>query len=175
MQSMFVIALLAAGVLAAQPPAIYRKKPHRPPPTAAFAIGPSIAQERALRRRLRRLARIKMLEPRQAMLLAFLARSHTETPLFENSAAIDVGGGILVGPTSVTLDFLGSPIIRADVRNASKVQVSPVLTARLRTSDGQLLRVSVAIEPLEPGATRRVELLSPSRGRPTSLTWTSTP
>jgi hypothetical protein len=172
---MFVIALLAAGVLAAQPPAIYRKKPHRPPAAAAFAAGPSVAQERALRRRVIRLARIKMLERRQAMLLAFLAKSHTETPLFENASAVDVGGGVLVGPTTVTLDFLGSPIIRAEVRNASKAQVSPVLTARLRTSDGQLLRVSVAIEALEPGATHRVELLSPSRGRPTALTWTSTP
>jgi len=172
---MFIVALVAAGALAAQPPAIYRKKPHRPPPPAAFSIGPSVAQERALRRRVIRLARIKMLERRQAMLFAFLAKSHTETPLFADASAVDVGGGVLVGPTTVTLDFLGSPIIRATVRNASKAQVSRVLTARLRTSDGEVLRVSVALEPLEPGASRRIELLSPSRGRPSSVTWSATP
>ena len=75
-----------------------------------------------MRRRVR-LARIKMFERRQAMLFEFLAKTHTESLLFEDTTVSDIGGGIVIGPTSVTLDFLGSPIVRTTVRNTSKTRV----------------------------------------------------
>lgn len=139
------------------------------------SVGPSIVQERALRRRVVRLARIKMLERRQAMLFDFLAKAHTETPLFVDRSSTAVGGGIIVGPTTVTIDLFGSPMIRASVRNIGTTRASPLLTVSLRTGDGVVMRASTLVERLEPGATRQIELLCPMRGRPSALTWSVMP
>jgi hypothetical protein len=79
----------------------------------------------------------------------------------------------VIGPTSVTLDFLGSPIVRTTVRNTSKARVSPVLTVHLRTQSGDELRASTALDALEPGASRTIDILSPSRGHPVSATWSA--
>jgi hypothetical protein len=170
-----IVPLLAAAALGAHP-LERRKKPHTPAPASALtAIGPSVMQERALRRRVVRLARIKMLERRQAMLLEFLAKSHAQTPLFADDVEHDVGGGIFVGPTMVTLDFLGSAVVRVRVRNASHVRASPLLTAHLRTADGTEFAVSAAVEPLEPGASRQIDVASPTLAAPVSLTWSAMP
>jgi hypothetical protein len=64
---MIVIAAALACALCAHPRTEYRRKPSHPA-AGAVSAGPSVMQERALRRRLVRLARIKMLERRQAML-----------------------------------------------------------------------------------------------------------
>jgi hypothetical protein len=169
-----IVPLLAAGVLYHHP-VERRKNPHPAPVAPLTAIGPSTMQERALRRRVVRLARIKMLERRQAMLLAFLAKSHAQTPLFMDGVEHDVGSGIIVGPTTVTLDFLGSAIVRTTVRNASPTRASPLLTAHLRTVDGTVFAVSTAVEWLEPGASRRIDVASPTFDTPVSLTWSMMP
>jgi len=169
---MILIAAALACALTAHPRTDHRRKPSHPP-AASVSAGPSVMQERALRRRLVRLARIKMLERRQAMLFEFLAKTHTESPLFEDNAVSDIGGGIVIGPTSVTLDFLDSPIVRTTVRNASKARVSPVLTVHLRMQSGDELRASTALDALEPGASRTVDMLCPSRGHPVSATWSA--
>jgi hypothetical protein len=134
-----------------------------------------VLQERALRRRVVRLARIKMLERREAMLFAFLAKSHAEAPLFADTAERDVGSGVFVGPTIVTLDFLGSAVIRVTVRNASGVRASPLLTAHLRTADGTEFGVSAAVESLAPGVSRTIDVASPTFDVPVSLTWSAMP
>ena len=172
-----ILPLLAAAALGAHP-LERRKKPHPHPPTpiaALGAIGPSVMQERALRRRVVRLARIKMLERRQAMLFEFLAKSHAQTPLFTDDAQRDIGDGLLVGPTTVTLDFLGSAIVHVTVQNASQARVSPVLTAHLRTADGAQFAVSAIVEALEPGASRTIDVMSPTLATPVSLTWSAMP
>jgi hypothetical protein len=169
-----IVPLLAAGALYHHP-IERRKKPHPATLAPLTAIGPSTLQERALRRRVVRLARIKMLERRQAMLLAFLAKSHAQTPLFADEAQHDVGGGVLVGPTTVTLDFLGSVIVRTTVRNGSPTRASPLLTVHLRTADGAAFAVSIAVEWLEPGASRQIDVASPTFARPVSLTWSAIP
>jgi hypothetical protein len=167
------IPVLAAVSLGAHP-LERRKRPHPPaPPPILTAAGPSVAQERALRRRVVRLARIKMLERRQAMLFEFLAKSHTERPLFADGVEHDVGYGLFVGPTIVTLDFLGSPIVRATVRNASNARAAPLLTAHLRTADGAEFAVSAAVESIAPGETRHVDMESPTFATPVSVTWSA--
>ena len=167
---MFMLAFAAAALLAAQPAPAYKRKMHRPPAVGS-AAEPSVLQERWLRRRVVRLARIKMLERREAVLFDFLARAHTETPLFVDPHVAAAGAGISIGPTTVTLDFLGSPIVRATVRNTSASRAAPLLTVTLRAADGTTSRASVLVETLDAGAARTVELLSPTRGRPTSLSW----
>jgi hypothetical protein len=169
-----IIPMLAAAALGAHPLERH-KKPHPAiaPVATLIATGPSVMQERALRRRVVRLARIKMLERREAMLFAFLAKSHAETPLFADGVEHDVGGGVFVGPTIVTLDFLGSAIVRVTVRNAAHTRAAPVLTARLRTADGTEFAVSAAVESLEPGASRQIDMASPTFAKPISLTWSA--
>jgi hypothetical protein len=170
-----IVPILAAAALGAHTLGRH-KKPHRPSPAAALsAIGPSVMQERALRRRVVRLARIKMLERRQAMLFEFLAKSHAYTPLFTDEAEHEVGGGVVVGPTIVLLDFLGSPLIRVTVRNASRVRASPLLTARVRTSSGAEFNASALVGSLEPGASRQIDVASPTFATPVSLTWSAMP
>jgi hypothetical protein len=169
-----LVEIAVAAVLAAYPHPHYKRKTkhHHAPPAVVSSLGPSVMQERALRRRVVRMARIKMLERREAMLFDFLAKAHTETPLFEDRAIASLGGGIVVGPTSVTVDFLGSPIVRAVVRNTTASPVSPLLTVTLRDATGALTRASFAIERLAPGASEKIEVLSPSHASPVSLTWT---
>jgi len=167
------IPFIAAAALGVHP-AERRKRPHPSTPVLS-AAGPSVAQERALRRRVVRLARIKMLERRQAMLFEFLAKSHTETPLFADGIEHDVGHGLFVGPTIVTLDFLGSPIVRATVRNGSSARAAPLLTAHLRTSDGAEFAVSAAVESIAPGETRHIDLECPTFASPVSVTWSAMP
>lgn len=167
------LALLTAGMLAVSPALSFRHKPHQPPTTSLTAVGPSLLQERALRRRVVRLARIKMLERRQAMLFEFLARAHSEAPLFDDQQIVELGNGIWVGPTVVTSDFLGSPIIRTHVRNASGGPLAPLLTAHLRASNGEA-SASIPVGMLGPGMTRAVEVRSPLTVRPLSLRWSMT-
>jgi hypothetical protein len=59
------------------------------------------------------------------------------------------------------------------VRNASRVRAAPLLTAHLRTADGAEFAVSAAVESLEPGASRQVDIASPTFSKPVSLTWSA--
>ena len=112
-----------------------------------------------------------MLERREAMLFDFLTKAHTETPLFVDPHVVDARSGIHIGPTTVTLDFLGSPIVRVTVRNSTASRASPLLTVTLRSATGATARASVLVESLDAGTQRTVELLCPTRDRPASLTW----
>jgi hypothetical protein len=138
------------------------------------SLEPSTATERALRRRVVRLARIKMLERRERLLREFLANAHTETPLFEDRSTADAGGGVLIGPVAVTRDFLGEPMLRAMVRNASAATIAPLITVRVRAAEGER-RASIALEPLAPGESRRIELVVPARITLIALSWSLTP
>ena len=169
---LFTLAPLFIVVGLATHPLRWKQHAHAWPASATRAtLGPTIAQERALRRRLVRLARIKMFERREAMLFEFLAKAHAEATLFEDRSATDLGAGVVVGPTAVTSDFLGYPIVRARVRNDSSLRVTPLLTVHLSGPDGEAT-ASIDVGLLEPGTSREIELASPTKTAPTSLRWT---
>jgi len=145
-------------------------RPHADPTYAP--IGPSTWAERALRRRVVRLARIKWLERRERELREFLAGVHSESPLFEQRTLRDLGDGLLVGPTIVTRDFLGAALVRAIVRNTSTATHAPLLTVHLITPSGER-DATVALEPIAPGMSRRVELLVVTRAAPIGVRWSA--
>ena len=130
--------------------------------------------ERALRRRVVRLARIKMLERRERELREFLANTHSESPLIEDHSVSDAGAGLLVGPTIVTRDFLGYALVRAIVRNASASRRLPLLIVHLNTAAG-VHDAAVALAALESGDSRRIELIVPTRAAPTGVHWSAMP
>jgi len=148
---------------------------NRPTAAPTYApIGPATSAERALRRRVVRLARIKWLERRERELREFLARARSESPLFEQRSVDDLGAGILVGPTIVTRDFLGDAFVRAIVRNAAAVARAPLLTVHLTTLSGER-DATIALDPMAPGASRRVELLVVTHAAPTGVRWSASP
>ena len=147
---------------------------HATPEPAYAPIGPSTAVERALRRRIVRMARIKMLARRERELREFLANARSEVPLFEDGSVTDVGLGVLVGPTIVTRDFLGEAMVRAVVRNTSAVRRAPLLTVHVATSSEER-DATVALDGIAPGESRRIELIVPTRAAPLGAHWSAAP
>lgn len=147
----------------------HKKGQHAAPVTEK--LGPSLTQERILRRRVARLARLALLERRKALLQEFVVRAATETPAFRDDRVTEVGPGIIVGPATVTIDFLGSPVIRVRVRNASTVVATPLLVARLRAADGSEASAALAVRPLGPGESRVLEAACPRSLTPVSVRW----
>lgn len=175
---MFVLAapMLAAVIAYAPQRHHHTKKKHHAAGLydgARPAKDPGVIQERALRRRTVRLARIVYFERREAQLITFLTKTRTETPLFTDPAVVDAGGGIAIGPTTITIDFLGSAVVRARVRNGSAATATMLLTVTLRAPDGRAARASVVLPALRPGQTRPVELTSPQAIAPTSALWSA--
>lgn len=168
----FILPLALAAVVALGPDhgAHHHSKGHRRVHAAAKKTT-SVSEERLLRRRVARLARLALLERRQAILEGFVRRAATEASAFRDDREVDAGSGIVVGPAVVSVDFLGSPLVRARVRNSSSEVVSPLLEVVIRSADGQEARASIALEPLEPGASRTVELACPASLVPVSLRW----
>ena len=160
MLSVIVATILSASV-AAKP-----KRKHRTAPPRDV----SIAAERVERRRAVRLAIIAALTRREAALEDFLVSTATETPVLtvRDSTAL---GPLEVGPTVVGVDFLGSPIIRSTVRNRSSKPVDALLVAHL-TGGGSQAAASLALRAIEPGESRRLELMCPAAITPTALHWT---
>ncbi|HKW45080.1 MAG TPA: hypothetical protein VJN22_05430 [Candidatus Eremiobacteraceae bacterium] len=155
-------ATILSVALAAKP---HRK--HRPPVGRDI----SIAAERIERRRAVRLAIIAALTRREAALEDFLITTSSETPLFATREPAEVGA-LSVGPTLVGLDFLGSPTVRATVRNRSAKPITALLIAHIAYSGGRVSLASVALDSLAPGESRHVDLVCPSAVRPTALHWT---
>jgi hypothetical protein len=134
----------------------------------------SVRDEKALQGRVMRMARLAVLVRREALLHDFLTAARTETPLLRDDARRTLPPGIEISTSTVTLDFLGSPVVRARVTSRSPVSQTFVLIADLVDTAGTRGRIGVAIA-LQPGETRIVELLCPSRLRPVSLIWSSAP
>jgi hypothetical protein len=173
----FLAAPMLAAVIAYAPPRHHHtKKKHHAAGLydgARPAKDPGVIQERALRRRTVRLARIVYFERREAQLITFLTKTRTETPLFTDPAVVDTGGGIAIGPTTITIDFLGSAVVRARVRNGSSATATMLLTVTLQAADGRTARASTVLPALRPGQTRPVELTSPQPIAPTSAIWSA--
>jgi len=116
-----------------------------------------------------------LLALRAALLHDFLVRTGTEAPSFRDMRIVDDPSGIRIGPTSVDVDFLGAPIVRAVVRNGSNRSIDVLVSASVRDARGNGVRASTWIEHLEPGASRTAELFCPAPLAPASVEWTVTP
>ncbi len=133
-----------------------------------------IAAERVVRRRIVQLAVIAQLTRRETELEDFLALTKTETPLVRVDKTTMLGD-VEIGPSTVSVDFLGSPIVRASIRNHSRLQFAGILTAHLSYGVGKEIEVSYALDALAPGETRAFEILYPAAISPTNLRWTLQP
>jgi len=165
-----VVPILAAVLLTALP--CPTPHPHKQYARCASASAKSsnIMQERALRRRVIWMARIAYLERREAGLSELLAQTRAASLEFRDSR-IARFRGLEVGPTLVTADFLGSPIVRVTVTNRGSNAAGALLIAHLRDRDGRSADASEAVESLSPGESRSVEILCPNRFIPTSIDW----
>ena len=155
---MFAALALAAAVTASKPPPFPRYK--RKVRTSARWVHADSMTRLALRREL---------------LHDFLVETRTETAAFVDARIVHVAGSIDVGPATVDVDFIGSPIVRARVRNVSRQRVDVLLSATLRDKRGRHVSATTRVGPLEAGASRAIELLSPASLVPASVEWTATP
>jgi len=169
-----ICAALVAVLLAGRPSGHheYRQVRHARRATYHAARQTSTA-EAALRRRVGRLLQLAQLEQRAAELHDFLVRAHTETPSFIDDEIHSLVDGLRVGPTIVARDFLGSPVIRARVRNVQAFAIFAVVQAHIRGKDGATSDAAIALT-LAAGEVRSIELVCPSAVAPDALDWTVT-
>jgi hypothetical protein len=118
-----------------------------------------------------RAARVALLALRREMLHDFLVEAGTEHPAFFDARVTHVAAGIDIGPTTVSIDFLGAPIVRARVRNRSDRSTSQLVTVRVRNRHGRIMEASTWVERLEPGGSREIELLCPESLTPMGVEW----
>lgn len=112
-----------------------------------------------------------MLALRAQILHRYLIEVATERPVFQDGRSIDAGHSLGIGPTSVDVDFLGSPIVRTRVSNRSSGIVDVLVTVFLAASDGNAAAASVVVEHLRPGEARLIELACPAAMTPHTLRW----
>lgn len=116
-----------------------------------------------------------LLALRAALLHDFLVRAGTESPAFLDARIVSDPSGVRIGPTSIDVDFLGAPIVRAVVRNESKRPIDVLVSADVRDARGHGVSASTWIERLEPGGSRTAEIFCPAPLAPASVEWTVTP
>ena len=158
---MIIALALASSLAVASPAPWHRKARHR-----TFGPLPSA--------RAGRLTRDALLALRAEMLHDFLVRTGTEKPAFYDAHIVVVAGKLRIGPSAVTIDFLGAPIVRARVRNASSAEQAGVLL-RVRVHDvhGRETEASTWIDVLGPGESRTVEIFCLQPLTPKSVDWTA--
>jgi len=111
---------------------------------------------------------------RHELLRDFLVETQSERPAFMDTHAVDAGGGLRIGPTSVDVDFLGAPVVRARVLNESDRVVDALVVVTVEDPHGATARASTWIERLAPHTDRAVELFCPSALAPASVRWSVT-
>jgi hypothetical protein len=111
---------------------------------------------------------------RHELLHDFLVETHSERPAFIDTHAVDAGGGLRIGPTSVDVDFLGAPVVRARVVNESDRVVDALVVVTIEDPHGATARASTWIERLAPHSDRAVELFCPNALAPASVRWSVT-
>ncbi len=118
------------------------------------------------------MAQLAALVRREALLRDFLIGARTERPLFRDDAVHRLAPDVEISATSVSVDFLGSAIIRARVRSLGNTPQVFTLIARIANREGAVASASAAVM-LDAGAARSVELLCPRGVSPVSLEWSS--
>jgi len=112
---------------------------------------------------------------RHELLRDFLVEARSERPAFVDARTVAADGGLRIGPTSVDVDFLGAPIVRARVVNESDRTVDALVVVAIEDPHGVTARASTWIERLAPHADRAVELFCPNALEPASVSWSATP
>jgi len=178
---MFLAAPVVAAILLSTSPAWDRYTPviqaHRRPRPRRHSslLRPKNSSRSVLtvRHRIARLSSLARLEQRERQLRDFIIAARTETPSFADDEAHALAIGLSIGPTIVTRDFLGSPVIRARVRNTRPNAIFAVLEANITSVDGRSVRAASAVS-LQPHESRTVELLCPAALVPATLVWSAT-
>jgi hypothetical protein len=134
--------------------------------------GHAVARTRTIARSARD-PRLTLLALRREMLHDFLVETGTEAPAFTDRRIVDAVNGIWIGPAIVTIDFIGTPIIRARVRNGEQRSREVVVTATVHAGNNASAGTdaSAIIERLGPGESRDVELMVDSALVPNAVTW----
>ncbi len=112
-----------------------------------------------------------ILAARHAMLHDFLVETATETPAFVDRRVVDAGG-VRIGPTSVDIDFLGDPVVRATVLNPSAREMDVMLRADVEDTIGHRAHASTWVQ-LRPGASRAIEVLAPGLHGAAAVRWSA--
>ncbi|HET9342539.1 MAG TPA: hypothetical protein VFO25_06470 [Candidatus Eremiobacteraceae bacterium] len=112
---------------------------------------------------------------RHDLLRDFLVETKSERPAFIDRHLVDAGQGLRIGPTSVDVDFLGAPIVRARVVNETDRYVDALVVVSVEDANGGSAHASTWIERLAPHADRAVELFCPNALAPASVHWYVTP
>jgi len=171
---MFICVAIAAGMLTAAPlPERHLRHRHRATAAAASHHRPAGSADLVLRRRIGRLLHLAQLEQRERDLHYFLIRVRTETRALIDDEVHTLDVGLQIGPAVVTRDFLGNPIIRAQIHNLQPHAVFALIEAQVRSNDGHTGSAAVALS-LAAGDNRIIELACPNGILPSALTWTAT-
>ena len=157
---MFFLAALATAAIAAPPVPRHKRRRHTVTATATRVL---------------RSNAIALLALRHEMLRDFLVETHTEAAAFTDARVIDAGPDLRIGPTTVDVDFLGAPIVRARVHNRSSTSVDALLSVSVRDRFGRTEHASAWVEALGPSQTRTIELYCPMQMAPASVDWSVTP
>lgn len=160
---MYLVAAAAAVALTGPSPRTFEKRGRHSTRTRLAAAGGRVTWN------------LLKLALRHELLQDFLVETRSERPAFVDLRTVDAGGGLRIGPTSVDLDFLGAPIVRARVANTSGRFVDAVVVVTIDDAHGAVARASTWIERLAPHADRAVELFCPTALDPASVHWSVTP
>jgi len=111
---------------------------------------------------------------RHELLHDFLVETRSEKPAFVDARIIDAGSGLHLGPTTVDVDFLGAPIVRARVVNDGDRAVDALVVVDVEGGSGVTTRASTWVERLAPHGARAIELFCPAALQPVSVHWSAT-
>ena len=117
---------------------------------------------------------IEDLALRHALLHDFLVETGSERPAFVDSRVVDAGA-LRIGPTTVDVDFLGAPIVRARITNPGDRDIDALVVVTVEGAHGDSARASAWIERLGPRAERPIELDCPNELSPIGVRWSVTP
>jgi hypothetical protein len=149
-----MLAVLIAAQLAASPaPSYVKKRRHT-------------VTKRSTSARENKELQIALLARRHAMLHDFLVEIGTEKPALVDPRVVTFANGIRVGPSSVDIDFLGSPLVRTRVTNLSSAPADILISVTFASETGG---VAADVERLAPGQSRIVELMGAPYTKPASL------
>jgi len=112
---------------------------------------------------------------RHELLHDFLVEAGTQRPAFVDARIADAGFGLRIGPTSVDVDFIGSPIVRARVTNTTSQPLDALVVATVEDARGSSARASAWIERLSAHESRAIELFCPHSLEPVAVRWSVTP
>lgn len=159
---MYLAAAAAAMALTASSPGPFEKRRRHSTRSRSAAVGGRVTWD------------LLKLAMRHELLHDFLVEAESERPQFADAHTVDAGHGLRIGPTSVDVDFLGAPIVRARVVNDSGRVVDAIVVVTVEDANGASLRASTWIEGLAPHTDRAIELFCRKALEPVRVRWSVT-